>query len=54
MMQEVVEDMRERLDQWMHETDDPLLKDGTVPAPSGAIVNDPDSDSPNDPVIAVP
>lgn len=54
MMQEVVEDMRERLDQWMHETDDPLLKDGTVPAPSGAIVNDPDGDSPNDPVIAVP
>ena len=54
MMQEVVEDMRERLDQWMHETDDPLLENGTVPAPSGAIVNDPDGDSPNDPVIAVP
>ncbi|TFG72338.1 MAG: sulfatase [Anaerolineales bacterium] len=37
--------MRRRLDQWMAETDDSLLK-GAVPAPAGAVVNDPDGLSP--------
>jgi arylsulfatase A-like enzyme len=42
---DVLNDLRERLDTWMHETDDPLLK-GKVPAPEGAVVNDPDGLSP--------
>jgi len=50
---QVLADMRERLDHWMKETDDPLLK-GPVPAPSGAKVNDPDAVSPNEPTITVP
>ncbi len=37
---EVLEEMRERLDQWMHKTDDPLLK-GEVPSPIGAIIAEP-------------
>jgi len=49
---EALEDMRARLDAWMKATDDPLLK-GPVPAPSGAKCNDPDGDSPNDPVLVV-
>jgi arylsulfatase A-like enzyme len=39
--------MRARLDAWMAETDDPLLK-GPVPAPEGAVVNDPDGASPRE------
>jgi hypothetical protein len=31
----------------MHATDDPLLK-GPVPAPEGAVVNDPDGASPKE------
>ena len=54
MMKDVLADMRERLENWMRVTDDPLLESDTVPAPSGAVVNDPDGDSPNDPVIAIP
>ena len=42
---EVLEDLRARLDAWMHATDDPLLK-GPVPAPEGAVVNVPDGLSP--------
>lgn len=42
---EALVEMRARLDAWMEETDDPLLK-GKVPAPEGAVVNDPDSLSP--------
>ncbi len=45
----VLDDLRERLDAWMRETDDPLLK-GDIPAPEGAKVNDPDGLSPNEPV----
>ncbi|HXJ38404.1 MAG TPA: sulfatase-like hydrolase/transferase [Bryobacteraceae bacterium] len=38
--QEVLSEMRGRLDRWMKQTDDPLLK-GPVQAPHGALVNDP-------------
>ncbi len=37
-------DMRARLDRWMRETDDPLLKGPLVP-PAGAVLNDPDQSS---------
>ena len=47
---DALEDMRARLDRWMHDTDDPLLH-GNVPAPAGARVNDPDGLSPREPVI---
>ncbi len=40
MMAEVLQDMRDRLDRWMRSTNDPLLK-GLVPAPVGALTNDP-------------
>ena len=43
----VLDDLRERLAAWMHETDDPLLK-GKVPPPEGAVVNDPDGLSPEE------
>jgi arylsulfatase A-like enzyme len=46
---EVLADMRGRLERWMRETDDPLLK-GLVPAPPGTRVNDPDGLSPREPV----
>jgi hypothetical protein len=49
----VLNDMRGRLEKWMRETDDPLLK-GPVPAPSGTQINDPDGLSPKDPRITVP
>ncbi len=42
---DVLVSMRSRLEQWMMETDDPLLN-GPVPAPEGAVVNDPDGLSP--------
>lgn len=40
----VLRDLRERLESWMDDTDDPLL-DGDVPAPDGAVLNDPDQRS---------
>lgn len=46
-------EMRGRLDRWMHATDDPLLR-GPVPAPPGALLNDPDGLSPRDPTRVVP
>jgi N-sulfoglucosamine sulfohydrolase len=44
----VRDEMRDRLDRWMHATDDPLLR-GRVPAPAGARANDPDGLSPSEP-----
>jgi hypothetical protein len=46
--QDVLQDMRARLIRWMEATDDPLLV-GPVPAPAGALVNDPDAVSPLEP-----
>jgi len=46
----VLADMRQRIDRWMEKTDDPLLR-GPVKAPKGALVNDPDGISPQEPVI---
>ena len=45
-------EMRQRLARWMQSTNDPLLR-GPVPAPSGAIVNDPDGLSPNEPTKTI-
>jgi hypothetical protein len=44
---EVLANMRGRLEAWMRRTADPLL-DGPVPAPPGALVNDPDGISPRE------
>ena len=38
--------MRRRLDDWMDETDDPLLRGSVVVPPATAVINDPDSLSP--------
>ncbi len=46
---DVLADMRLRLDRWMRETDDPLLR-GPVLAPPGTVANDPDGLSPRDPL----
>ncbi len=48
----VLTDMRARLDRWMRDTDDPLLK-GHIPAPPGAELNDPDGMSPRDPMTII-
>ncbi len=45
---DVLADLRARLERWMRETDDPLLR-GQVPAPPGAELNDPDGASPREP-----
>lgn len=43
-----LEEMRGRLDRWMRRTNDPILK-GPIAAPKGALANDPDGLSPNEP-----
>ena len=43
-----LEDMRGRLDRWMRATNDPILR-GPIPAPKGALANDPDGVSPQEP-----
>ncbi len=44
-MQPVLDELRGRLDQWMRQTDDPLLR-GPIPLPEGAIATPPDQYSP--------
>ena len=44
-------DLRARLERWMRDTDDPLLR-GHVPAPPEAELNDPDGVSPRPPMTA--
>ncbi|RXS98197.1 twin-arginine translocation signal domain-containing protein [Silvibacterium dinghuense] len=46
---QILDEMRGRLHHWMLATKDPLLQ-GAVAAPPGAVVNDPDGISPNEPV----
>lgn len=46
----LLSDMRQRLERWMKETDDPLLH-GRIPAPAGALMNDPDSVSPGEALV---
>jgi len=45
-------EMRARLDCWMRDTDDPLLR-GPVPAPPGALANNPDGLSPQETPVAL-
>lgn len=47
-----LDDLRGRLERWMRDTDDPLL-DGPVPAPVGAVINDVDQVSPDEPLHEV-
>jgi hypothetical protein len=51
--QEIAQQMRDRLHRWMVSTNDPLLR-GRVAAPPGAVVNDPNGISPNEPTIPAP
>ncbi len=50
--QAVLAELRARLDAWMHATGDPLLA-GRVPAPPGAVANDPDGLSPREEPVPV-
>ena len=48
----VLAELRDRLEEWMAERDDPLL-DGPVPPPPGAEINDPSQISPAEPTTAL-
>ena len=48
----VLADLRERLDAWMGDRNDPLL-DGPIEPPPGAILNDPTQISPDEPTHLV-
>ena len=48
----ILADMRARLDRWMRDTDDPL-RQGHIPAPLGAELNDPDGPSPRGPLTKI-
>jgi N-sulfoglucosamine sulfohydrolase len=45
--QTVLQDMRDRLTNWMRETNDPL-RNGSIPAPKGALLNNPNGLSPRE------
>ncbi|HTL50958.1 MAG TPA: sulfatase [Planctomycetota bacterium] len=47
---EVLQDMRGRLERWMRETNDPLTKGPLIP-PKGAILNDANGRSPQEPTL---
>jgi N-sulfoglucosamine sulfohydrolase len=48
----IAKELAARLEQWMRDTDDPLLK-GPVAPPPGAEINDPDQRSADDPVTLI-
>ena len=48
----VLEEMRGRLEAWMAETDDPLVR-GPAEPPSGAEINDPDGLSATEPTVSI-
>lgn len=50
---DVLVDMRNRLDAWMEETNDPIRL-GPIAPPPGAEINDPDQVSPDEPLTLVP
>jgi N-sulfoglucosamine sulfohydrolase len=49
---EIAKELAARLEQWMRDTDDPLLH-GPVAPPPGAEINDPDQQSADDPVTVI-
>ena len=49
---EIAKELAARLEQWMRDTDDPLLE-GPVAPPPGAEINDPDQHSAEDPVTLI-
>jgi arylsulfatase A-like enzyme len=51
--EDVLADLRGRLEEWMGQTDDPLLQGDPSP-PSGAEINDPDQISPTEPLTRIP
>ncbi|HCK11815.1 MAG TPA: sulfatase [Candidatus Latescibacteria bacterium] len=51
---EILTEMQRKLESWMGETNDPLLNSGTIYAPSGSRVNNPDGRSPNEEPHVVP